>query len=116
MAFLRIPKYSDDLLVLPIYPNSTLYQTEQERAVQDSYAVAGIKITPVLLNREYRIEYNGKMRLKSTLNHNVDVKLAATWRSELPTFDFSSDLSKSAMSEAMALETWSRDYFESLKR
>lgn len=116
MAFLRIPEYSDDLLVLPIYPNSTLYQTEHERSVEDCYTVAGIKITPVKLNQEYRIEYNGKMRLKRTLSQYVDVKLAATWRSESPTFDFSSDLSKSAMSEAMALENWSRDYFESLKR
>lgn len=116
MAFLRIPEYSDDLLVLPVYPNSTLYQTEQEQNVRDSYTVAGIRITPVTPNREYRIEYNGKMRLKRTLSHEVDVQLAATWRSISPTFDFSTDLSKKAMSEAMALQNWSREYFDGLKR
>lgn len=116
MAFLRVPDYSDDLLVLPVYPNSTLYQTDQEQTVRDSYAVAGIRITPVTPNREYRIEYSGKMRLKRSLSQNVDVQLAATWHSSLPTFDFSTDLSRNAMSEAMALQDWSRDYFESLKR
>lgn len=116
MAFLRVPEYSDDLLVLPVFPNSTLYQTQEEQRVLDCYTVAGVRITPVKVNEEYHIEYNGKMRLKRTLNQNVNVKLAVKWQSSLPTFDFSTDLSKRAMSEAMALENWSRDYFESLKR
>lgn len=116
MAFLRVPEYSDDLLVLPVFPNSTLYQTQEEKRVLDCYTVTGIRITPVKVNEEYHIQYNGKMRLKRTLSQNVDVKLAVKWRSNLPTFDFSTDLSKRAMSEAMALENWSRDYFESLKR
>lgn len=116
MGFLKIPEFSDDLLVLPIYPKSTLYQNEREQHTLDSYTVYGIKITPIKPNKEYRIEYNGKMRFEGTPDREFDVNINAMWCSNLPTFDFSTDISKKAMSEAMALEPWSRKYFNNLKR
>lgn len=116
MGFLKVPEYSNSLLVLPIHPESTLYQTEEEQAVMDCYTVAGMKITPIVPRKEYRLEYNGKMLVESALGRKVDIELAAVWRSKLPTFNFSNDVSKMAISEAMALEPWSRQYFDYLKR
>lgn len=116
MGFLKVPQYSNDLLVLPIFPQTSLYQTEKEQTIMNSYTVAGIKLTPVIPNEEYRIEYNGKMHLKSTPLKEVNVQLNSVWRSNLPSFNFSIDISKIAMSEALALEPWTRQYFNHLKR
>lgn len=116
MGFMKVPEYSKDLLVLPIFPQTTLYQTENEQNTLGCYSVAGIKITPVIPYKEYRIEYNGNMHLESVPQNDVAVQLNAVWKSNLPAFNFSIDISKVAMSEAMALEPWTRQYFNHLKR
>lgn len=116
MGFLKVPEFSSDLLVLPIFPQTTLYQTEEEQKILNCYNVAGIKLTPVVPHKEYRIEYQGKMLLESAPCKEVDIELNAVWRSNLPTFNFSTDVSQIAMSEAIALQPWSREYFEKLKR
>ena len=116
MGFLKVPEYSANLLALPIFPQTSLYQTEEEQKVLNCYAVAGMKITPVVPKKEYHIEYIGRMLLESTPCKEVDVELNAIWRSNLPAFNFSTDVSKIAMSEAMALQPWSKEYFNILKR
>lgn len=117
MGFLRVPEFSEKLLALPVFPDSTLHQNESEQKCMDSYSVAGIKLTSVTPMKEYRLEYVGKMKhLDGTSNKSVDVELNATWRTTLPAFNFSTDISKVAMSDAMARETWSRTYFDNLKR
>lgn len=116
MGFLKVPEFSQQLLVLPIFPQTTLYQTEDEQNILSCYAVAGIKLTPVVSNKEYRIEYNGQMILESDPQKQFDVQITAIWRSNLPPFNFSTDFSEIAMSEAMALEPWTRQYFDNLKR
>lgn len=116
MGFLRVPEFSKNLLMLPVSPYSSLYQTETEQSVLDSYTVAGIKITPVIPKKEYHLQYNGKMVTNSSERKEVDIQLLAVWRSNLPAFNFSTEISKIAMSEAMALEPWTRQYFDDLKR
>lgn len=116
LGMIKVPEFSDKFLVLPIFPDSSLYQTEEEQKVLDSYTVAGLKIKPFIPKKEYRIEYDGKMSLNTTIRKEIDVKLCAVWRSNMPVFNFSNDLSPSAMSEAMAREPWSREYFNNLKR
>ncbi|XP_031628464.1 uncharacterized protein LOC116344172 [Contarinia nasturtii] len=116
MGFLRVPDFSDNLLTFPSFPDTSLYQTESEQKDLSCYGVAGLKITPVVPNREYHLEYNGKMRLESAPYKEVDIELNVFWRSKLPAFNFSTGLSKIAMSTAMALQPWSRKYFEHLKR
>lgn len=116
MGFLKVPEFSNQLLVLPIFPQTSLYQTEKEQNNLSCYEVAGIKLTPVVPNKEYRIEYNGKMALESDRQKEFDVQLNAVWRSDLPPFNFSADVSQIAMSEAMALEPWTKQYFDNLKR
>lgn len=116
MCLMKVPEFSNTLLALSVHPNTSLYQTEEEQAVRDSYTVAGLKVTPITPRKEYRLEYNGKMILESNPSKTVDVEFNAVWRSYLRTFNFSTDFSDSAMSEAMALEPWTRKYFDNLKR
>lgn len=113
---LKVPKFSDKILVLPVFPKSSLYQTKEEQQIQDCYTVSGLKIKSIIPKKEYRIEYNGKMVTNDSIRKEVDVKLCAVWRSNLPTFNFATDSSKVAMSEAMAIEPWTRQYFDNLKR
>lgn len=116
MGFIKVPEFRNDLLMFPSFPDTSLHQTEDERNNLNCYAVAGMKITPVLPNKEYHLEYNGKMLLKSAPCKKVDIEMNVIWRSSLPAFNFSTDMSKIAMSEAMAHQPWSREYFENLKR
>lgn len=116
LGFLKVPEFSDKFLVLPVFPKSSLYQTEEEQNILDHYTVAGLKIKSIHPKKQYRIEYNGKMVIDDSLRKEVDVEMSMIWRSNMPVFSFASDLSKLAMSEALALEPWSRQYFDGLKR
>lgn len=116
MVFLKLPEFSQKLLVLPVFPDSCLYQTESEQKERKSYTVAGIKLTPVEPMNKWQIEYQGKMHLESDLERTYDVHIDATWTATLPHFNYSTDISQIAMSEAVALEPWSRKYFEDVKR
>lgn len=116
IGILRVPEYSKDLLVLPIFPDTTLFQNEDEQQNLQYYGVAGIKIESMCPMQEYRIEYNGKMHHENNLSKEVDVQFNVLWRTNLPTFNFSTDISRIAMSEAMALQNWNREYFNNLKR
>nr|XP_027233425.1 uncharacterized protein LOC113824838 [Penaeus vannamei] len=44
-----------------------------------------------------------------------DVKLDLLWSSDLPHFDYDSDMDVLTTAKAFALETWTKEYFESLK-
>lgn len=116
MGFLKLPEFSKDLLVLPVFPSSTLYQNADEQNNLDSYVVAGVKITPVTPMKEYRIEYTGKMHCENNAEKEFTVEINAVWRSSLPAFNFSTQISRKAVSEAMAVQSWSREYFHVLKR
>lgn len=116
IGILKVPEFSSKLLVLPIFPKTSLYQTAEEQKNLDSYTVAGIKIKSVVPKKEYQLEYKGKMVVDSSFRKEVDVEMFAEWRSHGPTFDFSTELSEIAKCEALALEPWSRTYFRNLKR
>lgn len=116
IGILKVPEFSSKLLVLPIFPKTSLYQTKEEQNNLDHYSVAGIKIKSIVPKKEYHLEYKGKMVVDSSFRKEVDVEMLAVWRSNGPTFNFSSEMSNIAKSEAMALELWSRKYFKNLKR
>lgn len=61
-AFLRIPDFSEDTLVLPQFPDTCLYRTEEQQNNLDSYNVDGIKLTPITPMKKWRIEFIGKMK------------------------------------------------------
>lgn len=56
------------------------------------------------------------MHLESDLSKKFDVHIDAIWTATLSPFNYSTDISPIAMSEAVALEPWSRKYFDDLKR
>lgn len=116
LGMLKVPNFSDKFLVLPVFPKSSLYQTKDEQSIRDCYTVSGLKIKSIIPKKEYHIEYNGKMVINDSTRKEVDVKLCAVWRSNEPTFNFATNSSKVATSEAMALEPWTRQYFNNLKR
>lgn len=111
-----MPQFSDQLLVLPVFPDTCLYQTESEQETMDYYTVAGIKLTPVIPMKEWHVEYDGKMRLENDSTKLFNVQINAKWTSTLLPFNYSTDISEIAMSEAMALEPWSKKYFQNLER
>lgn len=116
IGILKIPEFSSKLLVLPIFPKTSLHQTKGEQNNLDYYTVAGIKIKSVVPKKEYQIEYKGKMVMDSSFRKEIDVEMSAVWRSNGPTFNYSTEMSDVAKSEAMALEPWSHKYFNNLKR
>lgn len=116
MGFLKLPEFNQKPLVLPIFPDSCLYQTEAEQNTLKNYAVAGIKLTPIEPMKKWQLEYRGKMHLENDLEKIYDVQIDATWTATLPYFNYSTDISAIAMSEAVASEPWSRKYFDDLKR
>lgn len=61
-AILRIPEFSDQILVSPKWPDSSLDQTEEEYKDDYNYTVEGIKLTPVIPMRTWKLNYNGKLK------------------------------------------------------
>lgn len=58
---LRIPTFNENLLVAPKFPDTCLFQTQQEQDNDSVYTVEGITLTPLIPMRSWQIEYNGKM-------------------------------------------------------
>lgn len=115
MGFFKCPKYSDDLFTIPAHPQSTLYQTKAEEENMKSFTASGIKLTPIRPMKEWQIEYDGEMKSARDPKQTIRVRIDATWFAEYKSFDFSRDISTSAMSKAIAAQKWSREYFHDLK-
>lgn len=60
----------------------------------------------------YEIYY---YRLHEDESKTFKVKLRADWKTEFPYFDFDTMIPPWTMARAFAKETWSREYFNSLK-
>lgn len=92
-------------------PGTSLYQTEEI----EEYEAEGLKITPEIPMKKWKISYEGKMKQYDNRKEFVDVKIEAEWSSVLPYFNFDSDMDPWAMAKSMAYEKFSREYFENLK-
>ncbi|CAH0555739.1 unnamed protein product [Brassicogethes aeneus] len=90
-------------------PDTSLYQDE----TKEEWNVEGIKITPVEAMKKWDVYYDGKM--KDNKNTKYDVKLRASWTTNLPIFNFDHDMDPWAMAKSMAYETWSKEYFKNLE-
>ena len=64
--------------------------------------------------RRWSLSFEGKMRNEKSGSVH-DVKISGTYTSELPYFDFDSEMEAWTVARAMAREPWSRDYFDRLK-
>lgn len=79
MGFLKLREFGEKLLVLPVFPDSCLYQSEVEQNAMNSYSVAGIKLTPMRPMKRWKIEYRGKLHEESDLEKIHDIQIDATW-------------------------------------
>jgi hypothetical protein len=99
------------LLETPKLPGTSLYQIEEV----EEYEAEGIKISPEFPMQKWKISYEGEMKRHKNRKEVVHVRLEAEWSSDLPYFNFDTDMDACAMAKSMAYEKFSKDYFENLK-
>lgn len=110
--YLKIAKSGFGILETPKIPDTALYQSEE----LTEYVAEGIKITPIIPMKKWRIQYEGKMKQFNNRSQTYDVQIDLEWVTELPYFHFDRDMDKLAMAKAVAMEPWSREYFQTLKK
>lgn len=88
----------------------------------NSYGAEGIKISLVKPMKEWTVEFDGNMKYMSKKEDNenseskfLKVKLEGTWQSDLPYFDFDTDLNTNQICKALAVEDWTEDFFRYLR-
>ncbi|XP_018336128.1 uncharacterized protein LOC108744721 [Agrilus planipennis] len=102
LSNLRLPKTSMNVDALSLHHKKT-------------YAAEGMCFTPVKPMKLWTISYNGKMKVNENSDNMVDVHLEADWFSDFPHFIFDTDMHSKPLARAIARETWSKEYFETLK-
>lgn len=55
-------------------------------------------------------------RFEKDATKTFDVKIDAIWTTNLPYFNFDTDIHPKAVARAMAMEPWSKEYFKNLER
>ncbi|CAB3361611.1 Hypothetical predicted protein [Cloeon dipterum] len=98
----------------PKLPDTTLQQTKEEEEA-GVFGAEGLKLEPIEPMKRWKLTYNGKMRLSEAPEKELSVVLNAEWKSNLPVFDFDTDMDPSPVARALAKETWSREFFQILK-
>ncbi|CAB3361605.1 Hypothetical predicted protein [Cloeon dipterum] len=110
--YLQLPQVG--LLMSPKLPDTTLQQTKEEEEA-GVFGAEGLKLEPIEPMKRWKLTYNGKMRLSEAPEKELSVVLNAEWKSNLPVFDFDTDMDPSPVARALAKETWSREFFQILK-
>ena len=112
-CYLKIEGSDVGLLESPKLPGTALYQTEEA----SGYSAEGFDISVLEPMKKWRLRYKGKMkRAASNGSQTVEVDVDVTWTSSLPFFNVDTDMDALLMAKCMALENWSRDYFETLQK
>nr|XP_029728509.1 uncharacterized protein LOC115266418 [Aedes albopictus] len=111
--YLKIADFSDRLLVSPRLPDTCMWQTDDELGW---YEAEGLRLTPVVPMKKWKIEYQGVMRFENDPSQEMQVKLEAFWTTNLPYYNFATDMDPKSVARAMAKELWSREYFQNLKK
>ncbi|KAJ9582267.1 hypothetical protein L9F63_003396 [Diploptera punctata] len=91
-------------------PDTILFGAED-----DEFGAEGLSLKPLSAMKKWKISYKGKMRLQSDPTQVFDVNIEADWFSDLPFFNYDTDLHPSTVARAIAKETWTQEYFNSLK-
>lgn len=105
---LRIPGVG--LLLSPRLPEALMKADNDEE-----YSAEGLRIEAVQPMRHWRVSYSGKLRDATNTDKLFDVNLQLNFKSHLPHFDFNVHTSIPAMAKAVALEPWSRQFFQNLE-
>ncbi|KAF0312458.1 hypothetical protein FJT64_016782 [Amphibalanus amphitrite] len=95
-------------LCLPRHPDTVV------AGGSGAFAGAGLRIWPEEPMRRWRVAFAGQLR-RHPSGQLVDVALDLRFTSNMPHFDYDTDMSAAAVSRAMAREPWSRQFFGRLR-
>lgn len=109
--FLKIKDSDYGILETLKVPRSDLLQKDDE----NGFAAEGIKIECTEPMRKWKITFEGHLKAHADHTKVYDARLNLEFTSELPYFNFDTDVDPFAMASAMAVEKWSKSYFETLK-
>ncbi|KAL4233769.1 hypothetical protein ACF0H5_008447 [Mactra antiquata] len=107
IVYLRLPNLG--FLELPSMPDTSLNGT-----LENEYAAGGLHIKVVEPMKLWNIKFDGKLRQTST-GKLLDVKFDLNWNATTEFFDFDTDLHPDVLCDAIARESWSRAFFDTLK-
>ncbi|KAJ8912967.1 hypothetical protein NQ315_000023 [Exocentrus adspersus] len=113
LVYLLIPEYG--ALLSEKLPKTTLDADPASLLSNKEYAAEGIRITPIVPMKLWKISFKGKMRQLGKPNKLVDVDFEAEWNSNLPWFLFEVEIPLRILARAIARETWTEKFFKSLK-
>ncbi|XP_033762375.1 uncharacterized phosphotransferase YvkC-like [Pecten maximus] len=112
--FLEIPGIG--VLQHPLHPDTYVINTNGR-----DYSVGGLKIEMVEPMRTWKVSFDGTLRhgLCNSLENKggklVQVKFSFKWRCNTDPFSFDTDISASALADAIARESWDQDFWNRLK-
>ncbi|KAF2880635.1 hypothetical protein ILUMI_25529 [Ignelater luminosus] len=109
--FLKVASSNLGVLETPKVPCTSLYKTEDN----DEFSAEGLKVTSLVPMKKWKINYDGLMKETANPKETHNVQIDVEWTSNLPHFSFDTDIDILLMAKCMALEPWSREYFEILK-
>ena len=73
----------------------------------------GLSSFPLKPLSKWKLKYSGYLKQDDKLYYT---ELDFDWQSNFECFNFDTDLSTKAVASSIALETWSKNYFECLKK
>ncbi|KAK3927410.1 CDK5RAP3-like protein [Frankliniella fusca] len=79
------------------------------------YGAEGIRLQPVEPLKTWCVEFDGVMKLQEDPSKQFNVKLRGVWTAGWPAFNYDTDTNPHTMAKTVAVEEWSRDYFNRLK-
>ncbi|KAK3866638.1 hypothetical protein Pcinc_027840 [Petrolisthes cinctipes] len=119
LIYLKVP--GQGLLVRPGHPDTVAFRkTENEGC----FSSDGLTITPDIPMATWNIHYKGKLKkydkekedVKTKQNSKeIEAELKLEWVSNLPHFDYDTDLPVLTTARAFAAEPWSREFFMHLR-
>ncbi|RZC38423.1 uncharacterized protein BDFB_007358, partial [Asbolus verrucosus] len=113
LFYIAVPELG--LLESQKLPNTLLDSDPVSVLLNKEYGAEGISFAIAEPMKKWHVSYNGKMRLQKSPDRLLDVKLNGEWTSDLPYFLFETDISLNCLAKAIARETWTNEFFKSLK-
>ncbi|ESO93220.1 hypothetical protein LOTGIDRAFT_119476 [Lottia gigantea] len=111
ILILRLPGIG--LLEMPTQPDTNLVGKSKH------FSAGGLTLKPVEPMKKWKLSFNGQLRYVGSVeetNKYLTVSFELEWNCLTPYFDFDTDLNPNVMSDAIAREKWSREYFNTLQK
>lgn len=110
----QVPEFG--LLESPKLPKTLLDADPCSVLLEKEYAAEGLSFAMVEPMKKWQLSYKGKMRIHKHAERMVDVHLDGVWTSaDLPYFMFETDMNLKSLAKAIARESWTEEFFKTLK-